>query len=121
MSVAAVEIAPGIRLGGGASLPVIAGPCVLESPELALSVAATLAGMAGRLDLPLIFKSSFDKANRSSQTSFRGPGLEAGLGILRRVKEATGLPLLTDVHEPAQCAPAAGTMRSPARSGGRPP
>ncbi len=106
MSVTPVEIAPGIRLGDG-SLPVIAGPCVIESADLALSVAATLEGIAERLALPLVFKSSFDKANRSSESSFRGPGLEAGLAILREVKEATGLPVLTDVHEPVQCAAAA--------------
>jgi 2-dehydro-3-deoxyphosphooctonate aldolase (KDO 8-P synthase) len=104
--VSTIELAPGVRIGGP-ELPVIAGPCMLESAELALSTAHTLAGMARRLSVPLIFKSSFDKANRSSLGSFRGPGLEAGLPILRRVREETGLPVLTDVHEPAQCGPAA--------------
>jgi 2-dehydro-3-deoxyphosphooctonate aldolase (KDO 8-P synthase) len=103
LSVAPVEIAPGVRLGGD-RLPVIAGPCVIESAELALGVAATLKDMAARLGLPLIFKSSFDKANRSSESSFRGLGMEAGLEILRQVRETTGLPVLTDVHQPGQCA-----------------
>jgi 2-dehydro-3-deoxyphosphooctonate aldolase (KDO 8-P synthase) len=101
-----IELAPGITLGGG-SFPFIAGPCVLESEELALEVARRLAAMAHRLGLPLLFKASFDKANRSSIKSYRGPGLEEGLRVLRRVREQTGLPLLTDVHEPAQCAAAA--------------
>lgn len=100
------ELAPGVAVGAGA-LPVIAGPCVLESEELALATAETLRGIGSRLALPLIFKSSFDKANRTTHESYRGPGLDEGLRILERVKEATGLPLLTDVHEKAQCAPAA--------------
>lgn len=106
--VPAVELAPGVVVGGGGgALPVIAGPCVIESEELVLATARTLAAMARALGMPLIFKSSFDKANRSSLGSFRGPGLARGLAALAAVKAATGLPLLTDVHEPAQCAPAA--------------
>jgi 2-dehydro-3-deoxyphosphooctonate aldolase (KDO 8-P synthase) len=106
--IAPVELAPGAVLGaGGPVLPVIAGPCVIESEELVLATARTLAAMARRLGVPLVFKSSFDKANRSSIRSFRGPGLERGLEVLARVKAETGLPLLTDVHEPAQCAPVA--------------
>lgn len=101
-----IDIAPGVRLGGG-QLPVIAGPCVVESEERTLEVARLLAAMAARLGLPLIFKSSYDKANRSSWDSFRGPGLVEGLAVLRKVREETGLPILTDVHEPAQCGPAA--------------
>jgi 2-dehydro-3-deoxyphosphooctonate aldolase (KDO 8-P synthase) len=80
---------------------------VLESEELALATARSLAAIAATLGLPLVFKSSFDKANRSSVDSFRGPGLARGLEILAAVKAATGLALLTDVHEPAQCEPAA--------------
>jgi 2-dehydro-3-deoxyphosphooctonate aldolase (KDO 8-P synthase) len=102
----AVEIAPGVVVGGH-RLPVIAGPCVVESEERTVETAEALAAMAGRLGVPLVFKASFDKANRSSLQSFRGPGLDAGLRALARAKRATGLPLLTDVHEPAQCAPAA--------------
>jgi 2-dehydro-3-deoxyphosphooctonate aldolase (KDO 8-P synthase) len=104
----AVELAPGVQVGdGAAALPVIAGPCVIESAELVMETARTLAAIARRLALPLVFKSSFDKANRTSIASFRGPGLARGLEILAAVKAATGLPLLTDVHEPAQCEPAA--------------
>jgi 2-dehydro-3-deoxyphosphooctonate aldolase (KDO 8-P synthase) len=111
MPVPSVELAPGVVIGdggaGGQSLPVIAGPCVIESEDLVLEMAHVLAAMAERLDLPLIFKSSFDKANRTSIGSFRGPGLEEGLRVLKLVKAETGLPVLTDVHEPGQCGPAA--------------
>jgi 2-dehydro-3-deoxyphosphooctonate aldolase (KDO 8-P synthase) len=102
-----VELAPGVTIGGGGPLPVLAGPCVIESEELVVGMARRLAAMAGRLGVPLIFKSSFDKANRSSLGSFRGPGLEEGLRILGIVRKETGLPVLTDVHEPHQCEPAA--------------
>ncbi|MGJ0239335.1 3-deoxy-8-phosphooctulonate synthase [uncultured Novosphingobium sp.] len=83
---------------------VIAGPCVIESEELVLSVAHTLAEIAQRRGLLVIFKSSFDKANRSSDRSFRGPGMDEGLRILEKVRDATGLPILTDVHEAEQVA-----------------
>ena len=85
----------------------IAGPCVLESDRLNLEVAEALARLSADLALPLVFKASFDKANRSSLGSPRGPGLQAGLEQLARVKRESGLPVLTDVHEAAQCAPAA--------------
>ncbi|MBI3862135.1 MAG: 3-deoxy-8-phosphooctulonate synthase [Planctomycetia bacterium] len=93
--------------GKGQPLLFIAGPCVIESEQLVLDVAKRLADHAARLKLQLVFKSSFDKANRTSVDSFRGPGLEAGLEILAKVKAATGLPVLTDVHEPHQAEPAA--------------
>jgi 2-dehydro-3-deoxyphosphooctonate aldolase (KDO 8-P synthase) len=80
---------------------------VIESEELAVETAHVLAAMAERLGLALVFKSSFDKANRSSIGSYRGPGLEEGLRVLAIVKAETGLPVLTDIHEPHQCAPAA--------------
>ena len=83
---------------------VIAGPCVLESRDLALSTAGFLAGVAERLSLDLVFKSSFDKANRTAADSFRGPGLDTGLAWLAEVKRATGLPVLTDIHLPDQAA-----------------
>jgi 2-dehydro-3-deoxyphosphooctonate aldolase (KDO 8-P synthase) len=108
-----VELAPGVVTGGShpgkaaGAFPVIAGPCALESEEVALAVARWLAGVASRLPIAPVFKSSFDKANRSSIGSYRGPGLERGLALLRTVREETGLPLLTDVHEPGQCGPAA--------------
>lgn len=104
--IAPVEIAPGILLGGEA-MPVIAGPCVVESEEMVRELAPRLAAMAGRLGVPLVFKASYDKANRSSWDSFRGLGMERALAILARVKAETGLPLLTDVHEAGQCAAAA--------------
>src|SRR6188474_2784069 len=100
------ELAPGLVVGAE-GLPVIAGPCVIESEERALEAGRILAGLKHRLDLPLIYKSSFDKANRSSIESFRGPGLEKGMEYLRAVKEETGLPLLSDIHEPWQAEPAA--------------
>lgn len=81
---------------------IIAGPCALESRELALETARALADIAQRLDLPLIFKSSFDKANRTSITSFRGPGMDEGLSWLDDVRHDTGLPVITDIHLPEQ-------------------
>jgi 2-dehydro-3-deoxyphosphooctonate aldolase (KDO 8-P synthase) len=103
-----VVLAPGVVVGGsGGTLPVIAGPCVIESEDRTIEIAHVLAAMAERLRLPLVFKSSFDKANRSSIKSFRGPGLDEGMRVLSLVKAETGLPVLTDVHEPEQCGPAA--------------
>jgi 2-dehydro-3-deoxyphosphooctonate aldolase (KDO 8-P synthase) len=92
---------------GKGDLVMIAGPCVIESAGLTLAVARTLKGYARELALPLIFKSSYDKANRTSLTSFRGPGLGPGLEILARVKDEVGLPVLSDVHQVADVAPAA--------------
>ena len=86
---------------------IIAGPCVIEDLETCLRVADHLAGLGRRLGLNIIFKSSFDKANRTSIDSFRGPGLEKGLAILEKVREASGLPVLSDIHQPEQAAPAA--------------
>ena len=102
-----VDLTPSISIGGGARPVYIAGPCVIESLEQSLAVAGRLAESAGRVGIPLVFKASFDKANRSSVTSYRGPGLDAGLEILGRIKAETGLPLVTDVHQPEQAAVAA--------------
>lgn len=101
-----------IRLGAmqiGNTLPmiVVGGMNVLESEELALRVAAEFKRVCGALGMPYIFKASFDKANRSSIASFRGPGLDQGLRILARIKSEFGIPVLTDIHEPAQAQPAA--------------
>lgn len=85
----------------------IAGPCVLESDDLNLRVAEALAGLGARLGLPVIYKASFDKANRSRLAAARGPGLDQGLRALARIREGSGLPVLTDVHEPGQAAAAA--------------
>ena len=95
------------RVGGGNPLLWIAGPCVIESREHCLGIAMELKQIATELKLPLVFKASFDKANRSSGKSFRGVGLEAGLAILAEIKAVTGLPVTTDVHEVGHCAPAA--------------
>jgi 2-dehydro-3-deoxyphosphooctonate aldolase (KDO 8-P synthase) len=97
----------GKPVGAEAPMFVIAGPCVIESEALVLSVAETLKGIAERLGLHLIFKSSFDKANRSSGTTFRGPGMDEGLRILEKVRAETGLPVLTDIHTPEQARAAA--------------
>lgn len=94
-------------IGDSAPLAFIAGPCVIESEEMALEIAGKLARIADARDILLVFKASFDKANRSSVENFRGPGMEKGLAILSKVKEATGLPVLTDIHLPGQAAPAA--------------
>lgn len=93
-----------IQIGGGAPLSVIAGPCVIESREAAIRHAAALKDRADRAGVPYIFKSSYDKANRSSVNSFRGPGLEKGLEILAEIKSKMGVPVLTDVHEIDQVA-----------------
>ena len=95
-----IEVGP-LRIGDG-SLAVIAGPCAIESEELCLSVAEHLATICADLNIPYIFKSSFDKANRTSAKSFRGHGLVSGLAVLSKVKERFGVPVLTDVHETEQ-------------------
>lgn len=95
------------RVGGGSPLLWIAGPCVIESREHCLGVAEAVRRIADELHVPMVFKASFDKANRSSGKSFRGVGLDAGLTILDAVRQATGLPVTTDVHEVAHCRPAA--------------
>src|SRR6202158_2158654 len=96
-----------LRLGGGNPLFLIAGPCVIESEAHARKIAEQVARMAGDVDMPFIFKASYDKANRSSAQGFRGPGLKEGLRILRKIKADLKLPILTDIHEAAQAAEAA--------------
>ncbi|MCX7427090.1 MAG: 3-deoxy-8-phosphooctulonate synthase [Planctomycetia bacterium] len=95
--------------GRGQPMLVIAGPCVIEDDQQPLAIATRLKEIVEGLPVGLIFKASFDKANRTSVESYRGPGLEEGLEILRRVNESTGLPVVTDIHEPSQAAPAAKT------------
>jgi 2-dehydro-3-deoxyphosphooctonate aldolase (KDO 8-P synthase) len=95
------------QVGPGHPLLLIAGPCVIEGEAQTIAAARKVADVAQRQGLPAVFKCSFDKANRTSGKSFRGPGLEEGLRVLARVKQETGLPVLTDVHESAQCAPVA--------------
>ncbi|HKT15387.1 MAG TPA: 3-deoxy-8-phosphooctulonate synthase [Allosphingosinicella sp.] len=97
----------GRKVGLDEPLFLIAGPCALESEALALSTAETLRGIAERLGMLFIFKSSFDKANRSSGASYRGPGMDEGLRILEKVRRQVGVPVLTDVHDKEQVAPVA--------------
>ncbi|MDD5310818.1 MAG: 3-deoxy-8-phosphooctulonate synthase [Candidatus Omnitrophica bacterium] len=87
-----------IRIGGRGPLVLIAGPCVIESERSAVRHAKAIKAIAERLDIPYIYKSSYDKANRTSMRSYRGPGIKKGIRILKRVKEETGLPMLSDVH-----------------------
>jgi 2-dehydro-3-deoxyphosphooctonate aldolase (KDO 8-P synthase) len=96
-----------VRFGGDAPLFLIAGPCVIESEAHALSMAEQLGTVASELGVPYIFKASYDKANRSSGSSFRGPQLEEGLRILANIKKRTGLPIVSDVHDISQVGPAA--------------
>ncbi len=99
--------AGGVALGGGAPLALIAGPCVIESGDHALMMAESLVKIAARCGVPLIFKASYDKANRTSLKSFRGPGIEEGLKVLGAIKARLGVPVLTDIHEANQAAPVA--------------
>ncbi len=96
-----------LTLGGGAPFVLIGGPCVIESEAHALALGGAIAQITSRLEVPYIFKASFDKANRTSHQSFRGPGLERGLDVLAAVKSTHHLPVLTDIHEPAQASPVA--------------
>lgn len=104
MSTSEVHIGD-IRVGGGRPLSLIAGSCVIENRDSALRHAAFLSDLTRRLDIPFIYKSSYDKANRTSLESFRGPGLDEGLRILQDVRREIGVPVLTDVHEPDQIGP----------------
>ena len=102
-----VSIAPGYSIGGDSPPLFFAGPCVIESRAHAIAMGRRLAGIAKETGARIVYKSSYDKANRSSRDSFRGPGLEEGLDILAEVKRTTGLPLLSDVHAPEQAEKAA--------------
>ena len=99
--------AGGVRFGGGAPLALIAGPCVIESREMALDLAARLSALAKKDRIPFVFKASYDKANRTSVKAFRGPGLSKGLEILAEIKARFGMPILVDVHQTAEVKPAA--------------
>lgn len=98
-----VQVGP-LSLGGGSPLVFIVGPCVIESPAHAMELASAIREIGARARVPLIFKASYDKANRTSMSSFRGPGLEAGLKTLADIRSRTGLPILTDIHEPGHAA-----------------
>ncbi len=95
------------KCGAGQPLLLIAGPCVIETESLTLSIASRLKQITAKLPIQLVFKASFDKANRTSAAAFRGHGLEAGLAVLSKVKGELGLPVTTDIHEASQAAPAA--------------
>ena len=97
-----IAIGGGVEIGGGLPPAFVAGPCVIESGEHVLRMGEILAALARRAGAALVFKASFDKANRTSFGSYRGPGLHEGLRLLERVRDATGLPLLSDVHDEAQ-------------------
>lgn len=104
------DLAGGPSIGGGSPLVIIAGPCVVESEDFVLDVARELRTIAARRGTSLVFKASFDKANRTAITSFRGPGVERGLAALRRVREEIDLPVTTDFHEPEQASAVAAAV-----------
>jgi 2-dehydro-3-deoxyphosphooctonate aldolase (KDO 8-P synthase) len=103
----AAQITDTLTIGQGHPLTLIGGPCVIESEDFTLKMAAQIRAICDRLQVPFIFKSSFDKANRTSTSSFRGQSLEAGLRTLQRVKQEIGVPVLTDIHEREQAQPVA--------------
>jgi 2-dehydro-3-deoxyphosphooctonate aldolase (KDO 8-P synthase) len=109
MTPVAPVVAGPVTIGSGHPLAFILGPCVIESEPHALAMAEAIDAIGRRVGVPVVFKASYDKANRTSLSSFRGPGLEAGLRILDEVRRRTGLPVLTDIHEPGH-APRAGAV-----------
>jgi len=100
----------GVKMGGGRPLVLIAGPCVIENETTTLRCAEKLMTICNGVGIPLIFKASYDKANRTSVTAFRGPGMREGLRILSKVKEALGVPVLSDIHSIEQVMPAADVL-----------
>ena len=98
------KVGNSVVVGEGKPLTLIAGPCVIESTELVMQVAETVSKICSRLGVQYIFKASFDKANRTSASTFRGPGVTAGLAVLQEVKDKLGLPVLTDIHESSHVA-----------------
>jgi 2-dehydro-3-deoxyphosphooctonate aldolase (KDO 8-P synthase) len=99
-----------LQIGGGAPLALIAGPCVIESRGHAVDLAASLREVAAAAGVPFVFKASFDKANRTSIRSYRGPGLDEGLSVLDDIRRSLGVPVLTDIHEPWQAEPVAAVV-----------
>jgi 2-dehydro-3-deoxyphosphooctonate aldolase (KDO 8-P synthase) len=97
----------GLTFGGGSPFVLVAGPCVIESDAHALELATRLRDITAKLSTPFVFKASYDKANRTSGRSFRGPGLKEGLRVLAAIKDRIGVPILTDIHEVSHAAPAA--------------
>ena len=107
MTTRVIEITPSIKFGGDNPPLFIAGPCVIENEAHATSLAGRLRDLTAKRSTPFVFKASYDKANRTSGRSFRGPGLAEGLRILAAIKATVAVPILTDIHEPAHAAPAA--------------
>ncbi|MBV9568386.1 MAG: 3-deoxy-8-phosphooctulonate synthase [Hyphomicrobiales bacterium] len=107
VSVNPVVTTQGVRFGNSLKVALIAGPCVLESRDHAFDMAGALKELSGKLDMGFVFKSSFDKANRTSLEAQRGLGLDKALAIFADIRKSLAIPILTDVHEPAQCAPVA--------------
>lgn len=107
MQPVAAVTAGAVTFGTGHPLACVVGPCVIESPAHALDVALAIAEITSRVGIPCVFKASYDKANRTSLSSYRGPGLHDGLRVLEAVKSRTALPILTDIHEPSHAGPAA--------------
>ena len=107
MTISSFDLVSGMTIGGGARPVYLAGPCVVESRSFVVDVAGRVGEIAARHGVPLIFKASYDKANRSSESSFRGLGVDEGLEALAEAKKVTGLPVITDVHHPEQAAAAA--------------
>ena len=103
-------IVGGVEIGGGAPLALIAGPCVIEDEALTMTIAADLQAITEKLGIPLIFKASYDKANRTSVNSYRGPGLTRGLEVLQKVRRTFSIPVLSDVHRFEEIAPAADVL-----------
>ncbi|MEN8141379.1 MAG: 3-deoxy-8-phosphooctulonate synthase [Thermodesulfobacteriota bacterium] len=104
-----VSISDNIKIGPGQPLVLIGGPCVIESEEVVRTTVAKLQEITGRLGIPYVFKASFDKANRTSLSSFRGPGLTQGLELLHKIRQEFGVPVISDIHDASQ-APAAGEV-----------
>ncbi len=107
MTITSFNLVDGMLIGGGARPVYLAGPCVVESRDFVVDVAGRVGDIAARHGVPVVFKASYDKANRSSESSYRGPGVDEGLEALAEVKRVTGLPVITDVHHPEQAAAAA--------------
>jgi 2-dehydro-3-deoxyphosphooctonate aldolase (KDO 8-P synthase) len=102
-----VEIVPGLTVGPGHGLTLLGGPCAIEGEDFTVEMAVAIRDICARVGIGFVFKSSYDKANRTSLDSYRGPGLEKGLAVLARVRDEVGVPIVTDIHEPADAAPVA--------------
>ena len=99
-----IQLTPDVTIGGNRRFTLIAGPCAIESEEITYQTAQELQRICKELEIPFVFKASFDKANRTSSNSLRGLGMKQGLEILRKIKQDLSVPILTDVHEASQCA-----------------